>query len=235
MANQAGLLYRLQSVDLEIARNRARLKEIDVILNNDETISLATQQLESAEKSLKPWQTRARELELEIKSVVEKSTSADADLYSGRITNPKALQEIQSEIEALRRRQGQLEDELLEAMLEVEGHQAEVAAASESLSAARATLASTQSDLLTEQQRLNAETAQSEERRKAMAAGIEPANLASYDKLRQRMRGQAVALLQNDGCSLCGVEQTMSNLQAVRSGRALVYCESCGRILANTV
>ncbi|MEP7291006.1 MAG: hypothetical protein ABI835_04445 [Chloroflexota bacterium] len=232
MANQAGLLYRLQIVDQDIMRRRTRLKEIEAKLSGDETIAQAAQQLDAAEKTLRPWQTRGRDLELEIKTVAEKATSADADLYSGRITNPKALQEIQSEIEALKRRQSQLEDDMLETMMEVEQHQAEVGDATKALTGARAALASTQTDLLDEQQRLDAEVAQAEEQRKAQAAKIEPANLAAYEKLRQRMRGQAVATLQNDGCSMCGVEQTMSNVQNARSGRTLVTCESCGRILA---
>ena len=233
MANQAGLLYRLQTVDLEIARRRARLKEIEAKLSGDETIAQAAQALETAEKALKPWQVKGRDLELEIKSVAEKAKAADADLYGGRISSPKALQELQSEIDALQRRQSQLEDDLLETMMEVEQHQAQVDDGNAGLEAARATLASTQSDLLDEQKRLQAEVVQAAERRKAMAEGIEPASLAAYDKLRQRLRGQAVALLQGEGCAVCGVEQTMSNLQQARSGRSLVYCESCGRILAN--
>ncbi len=233
MANQAGLLYRLQTVDLEIARRRARLKEIEAKLSGDETIAQAAQALETAEKALKPWQVKGRDLELEIKSVAEKAKAADADLYGGRISSPKALQELQSEIDALQRRQSQLEDDLLETMMEVEQHQAQVDDGNAGLEAARATLASTQSDLLDEQKRLQAEVVQAAERRKAMAEGIEPASLAAYDKLRQRLRGQAVALLQGEGCAVCGVEQTMSNLQQARSGRSIVFCESCGRILAN--
>jgi uncharacterized protein len=233
MSNQAGLLYRLQIVDTEIAKRRARLKEIDAKLNNDETIAQATQQLEAAEKAIKPWQTKARDLELEIKSVAEKSAIADGDLYSGRIANPKALQEIQSEIEALKRRQASLEDELLETLMETETAQSEIDGAQQNLSSARSALASTQTDLLEEQQRLKAEVSEADEQRKTMAANVEAANLAVYDKLRQRMRGQAVAKLQSSGCSMCGVEQTMSNVQAARSDRALAFCESCGRILAN--
>lgn len=234
MATQAGLLYRLQTVDLEIAKRRARLKAIETQLSGDETIARATNDLDAAERALKPFQAKGRELELEIKSVAEKAKAADADLYSGRITSPKALQEIQSEIDALTRRQSQLEDDLLETMMEVEQHQAQVGEAASALENARTALASTQSDLLDEQKRLQADVTKADEQRKEMAEGIEPASLAAYDKLRQRMRGQAVALLQGDGCSMCGVEQTMSNLQQARSGRTLVYCESCGRILANS-
>ena len=233
MSNQAGLLYRLQIVDLDIAKRRARLKEIDAKLNNDETIAQATQQLDAAEKALKPWQAKARDLDLEIKSVAEKNAIADGDLYSGRIANPKALQEIQNEIDALKRRQAALEDDLLETMMEVEAAQGEIDSAQQHLTTARAALASTQTDLLDEQATLKAEAAETDAKRADMAATVEPSNLAAYDKLRQRLRGQAVAKLQNSGCSLCGVEQTMSTQQAARSDRALVFCESCGRILAN--
>lgn len=231
MESQAVLLYRLQTIDLDIARRRARLKAIETLLSGDETVAQAAQAYESAERALKPWQNRARDLDLEIKAVVSKAQSADADLYSGRITSPKALQEIQDEIAALKRRQSALEDELLEAMLEVEDHQAQVAQAQDRLASAHETFAGSQADLLAEKQRLQAEIAQDEQKRAAAAAGVEPTSLAAYEKLRPRMRGQAVSLLQSGGCSMCGVEQTSMIVQQVRSGK-LVYCGTCGRILA---
>lgn len=233
MSNQATLLYQLQKIDLDIAKKKARLREIEAQLKGDESIARATQALDTATGALKPWQTRARDLDLEIKSVADKAKSTNDDLYSGRIRNPKALQELQDEVAALKRQQGGLEDALLEAMLAVEEHQAAVAAAQAALDEARAALAHTQSDLLAEQQRLAAEIEQAETQRQAGAAHIEPANLAAYDRLRQRLRGQAVALLLNEGCATCGVGQTSTNVKAVRSGRGLAYCESCGRILAD--
>jgi predicted nucleic acid-binding Zn-ribbon protein len=227
------MLYQLQKVDLEIARRRARLREIDALLNNDETVVQALQALESANAALKPSQARARDLDLEIKSVAEKARSTDDDLYSGRIRSAKALQELQEEAAALKRQQSGLEDNLLETMMSVEEHQAAVTAALDALDTARAAQAGRQTELVEEQARLQAEAAQSDERRKAMAANIEAANLATYDKLRQRFRGQPVSLLVDEGCMICGVGQTSMNLKAVRSGRALTYCESCGRILAD--
>ncbi len=233
MAHQATLLFQLQKVDLELMQHRARLKEIEALLNGDETIAQATQQLSAAQSALKPWQTRSRDLDLEIKSVVQKSKSTEDDLYSGRIRNPKALQELQEEIAALKRQQTGLEDSLLEAMVAVEEHQAETDAAQAALANARAALASQQTDLVEERQRLQAENVTLDQQRKQKAAAVEPGSLAAYEKLRQRFRGQPVALLLPDGCSICGVEQTSMNVQAVRSDRTLAYCESCGRILAN--
>ncbi|MCC6801554.1 MAG: hypothetical protein IT319_01620 [Anaerolineae bacterium] len=234
MAHQAALLYQLQQVDQEIVQHRNRLKEIEALLSGDETIAQATRQLETAQAELKPAQAHARELDLEIRSVMDKAKAADADLYGGRIRSPKALQELQEEIDSLKRRQSQLEDNLLETMMQVEESEAQVAGAQQALADARAALASRQTELVDEQQRRQAGLAEAEQERAAMAAGIEPASLAAYEKLRPRFRGQVIALLKPDGCSICGVEQTSVNAQNVRLGRTLAYCESCGRILAYT-
>jgi predicted nucleic acid-binding Zn-ribbon protein len=233
MQNQAALLYQLQTIDLTIAQRRARLKAIDAQLRSDETIAQATQALEAAEKAIKPWQTRARDLELESKSVGDKIKSADGDLYSGKISSPKALQELQDEIAALTRHQNQLEDNLLDAMMQIEEHQGQITSAQQALTDAQTALATQHSELLEEKQRLEAEVAQMEQQREKSAVGIEPNYLAAYEKLRPRMRGQAVALLQSAGCATCGVEQTSMIVQQVRMGRNIVYCESCGRILAD--
>ena len=234
MPNQAGLLYHLQSVDLEIARRRARLKAIETQLNHDETIAQATQTLDQAEQALKPWQTRTRELELENKTISEKIAAAENDLYGGRISSPKALQDIQAEIEALKRRQSQLEDELLEAMVEVESAQTAVSKAKQALSDARGALASQQVELIAEQKHLlEVELPQIEADRAAEASHIAPDSLATYEKLRPKLRGQAVALLREDVCSACGVGQTSTVEQQVHLGRVLAFCASCGRILAD--
>ena len=229
---QCSTNFRL--TDLDLARHRARLKEIDNLLNSDATIAQATEQLAAAEKALKPWQTRARDLELEIKSVVEKIQSTDADLYSGRITNPKALQELQSEIESLKRHQSQLEDSQLEAMLEVEDLQAQMAAAQQQLTDARAALASQQTDLIAEQT-----TPSGRSRQNRTAART--FSLRHRAESRRHLREAAPAFSRSGG--RCAERRRLLDVrgrsdldahQQMRSGRTLVLCESCGRILAET-
>src|SRR5690606_8917333 len=138
MESQATLLYRLQTIDLKIAKMRGRLKEIDALLGGDETVAQATKQRDTAEQALKPFQTRAHDLELEIKSVIAKAQVTDAGQYSCRITSPRELQELQEEIAALKRRQVQLEDDLLETMVEIETQQGALGDAESALQDARA-------------------------------------------------------------------------------------------------
>jgi predicted nucleic acid-binding Zn-ribbon protein len=230
--SQASLLYRLQTLDLGIAQRRARLQEIEIVLGQDEAVRGARQRFEAADSALKPWQTRVRDLDLEIKSLAQKIQQTDRNLYSGKITNPKELQDMQEDIASLKRRQSQLEDELLEAMMKSEEGQTAVAEAQRQLNEAQAAWAGSQVDLLDEKQRLEKEVADWQAQRQQAAAAVDLASLSKYEALRPKKRGQAVALLKGDSCVLCGVEQTSRIVQQVRQGTQLIYCESCGRILA---
>src|SRR5260221_207347 len=226
------LLYRLQTVDQGIAQRRARLKEVNAILGHDEGVQQARSQLDAATDALKPWQVRARDLDLEIKSIVAKIKTTEESLYSGRISNPKALQEMQDEIASLKRHQAKLEDDLLEAMMQTEENQAHVDAGQKSLNEVQAVWKGSQVDLVAEKERLEGELAILEGKRKESASGIDPVALAAYENMRPKKQGGAVALLQRNSCMTCRVEQTCSLVQKVRSSSTLVYCGTCGRILS---
>jgi predicted nucleic acid-binding Zn-ribbon protein len=234
LTSQATLLYRLQTVDLAIGQRQNRLSEIEKVIGANQEVVQAQQQLQAADQSLAPWQTRSRNLDLEIKSVVQKIQATEQSLYSGSVKNPKELREMENEIESLRKRQGQLEDEMLEAMVRVEDGQVVVADARQALNKVQALWAGSQTDLLDEKQRLETELEGLRGQRKQAAAAVEPASLTKYEALRPKKRGQAVALLQGDSCVSCGVEQTSMIAQQVRQGAQIIYCGSCGRILAAT-
>src|SRR5579859_3780736 len=230
--NQSSLLYQLQILDLEISQRQTRLAEIDRTLGTNPEVVKATESLDAANKELNPWQVRSRDLDLEIQGIVQKAKAAEQSLYSGNIKNPKELSDLQNEIASLKRHQSQLEDELLEAMTRVEEGQATVGDAQQAFDAAQASWSGSQVDLLGEKNRLDAEVADLHARRKEQAARIDPAALATYEALRPKKRGQAVALLEGDSCKTCGVEQTSMIAQQVRQGNQIVLCASCGRILA---
>ncbi len=229
---QATLLYRLQTLDLTLAKHRTRLKEIETTLGQDERVQGARTALAAAEAALSTFQTRARDLDLENKSLSAKIKATESRLYSGAVTNPKELRDMQDEIASLQKRQAKLEDDNIESMLYVEQEQANVKAAQQTLAETLKTFASSQSTLIMEKGRLEVEEANYAERRKEAAAVVDPANLARYEALRVKKRGQAVALLKDESCATCGVEQTSVIGQQVRAGHQLILCNSCGRILA---
>jgi predicted nucleic acid-binding Zn-ribbon protein len=64
-----------------------------------------------------------------------------------------------------------------------------------------------------------------------MTAEIAPEHLAPYQKLRREHAGLAVARVENDGCSACGVEISDRQLAKARLSENLSFCSNCERIL----
>jgi len=232
MTAQATLLYQLQGVDVNITKRRQRLKEITSLLADDKTTADARAALTQAEESLKPWQVRNRDLDLEIKGLIDKIKTTNDMLYSGKVRNPKEMQDMQHEIEAVQKRQSHLEDELLEVMLRVEEGQATLEKAQGQLKQVMAVAAGSKIDLHNEQERLTGEVRSLEATRGAAAQLLEPSALQKYESMRVAKRGQPVALMVDEGCTLCGVQQTSNIVLKVREGRELIPCMGCGRILA---
>lgn len=230
--NQAALLYQLQLFDLSLNKKRARLHEIEALLKDDEAVASAKTRLATAEETLKPLQARAHDLELEIKGLTAKIGEVDRTLYSGSIQNPKELTELQEESESLKRRFTTLNESLLDVMMNVEGEESVIEATQAALETALAAQSGKNQDLIAERRSIKAEANGELAKRTELIAQIDPAALKSYEGLRQRMRGTPVAQLVNGGCTICGVEQTSQGVQRVLRGDKVIFCESCGRILA---
>ena len=113
MTKTASTLYSVQSLELAIDKSRQRLEEIEQALANDEKVAACRATLDASDKAHTQARTHIKDLELEIASLAEKIQEVDKLLYSGRILNPKELQDRQNELESLKRRQKTLEDQLL--------------------------------------------------------------------------------------------------------------------------
>ena len=229
--NQAQALYHLQTIDLTINEHQSRLAEIERLLGENAHVLAREQALRQAEEALAPWRAKVTDLELEIKTLNEKITTTEHQLYGGTITNPKELQDLQEESASLKRRRARLEDELLEAMIEVENGQAACLAARQDLEAVQAAWHAEQAERIDEREALRQALAELQARRQAALKDVSPEALSVYSALRASKHGYVVAELTDATCSRCGFGQTSTLVQQVRQGRTLVHCANCGRIL----
>jgi predicted nucleic acid-binding Zn-ribbon protein len=69
------------------------------------------------------------------------------------------------------------------------------------------------------------------EEREAAEVGVRAEDLELYRSLRKGPGSLAVAELQDDTCTACGVSLSASARQEVRTGPGLIRCRQCGRIL----
>ena len=229
--SKAETLYRLQIIDLEIDERSRRLKEAKAILEGNEELGRARQALQDGEKKLSRQRTRLRDQELEMRSLANKIASVEDRLYGGRIKNPKELASRQEEVQYLKRRKDGLEDQVLEAMIEVEESEASVTEQRERLARLEEEWQETQARLSAEQNELVNRLSQLRAKRAKLQKTIEAGDLALYEDLRRRWGGRAVALLEGELCQACGVTLPSSKAQQARQGEKLTLCGSCERIL----
>ena len=231
MIAQAEALYRLQQIDLKVGQQRKRLKEIAVALEDNQSIVVAQAQVESAQKAVTPLRTKARDLELEIQSNVQKTKASEDRLYGGSVRNHKELQDLQSEIESLKKRKTALEDNLLEVMVAVEEAEAVLTTHQGELRRLTAEWEQQHGDLLQEKAAREAEVETLKQQRETALQAVTADSLAVYTNMRAGKVNPPVSAIEGGVCTVCGIELTMATVQETRHGQRLVYCPNCERIL----
>lgn len=224
-------LFRLQQIDSQLDQVNTRLREIEIALNNKASIHQAQAivddkvvKLEVARKSL-----RRSEENVQVQQV--KIEQSETTLYSGKISNPKELQDLHNEGAALKRYLSVLEDRQLEAMIAMEEAEAQYAAASLTLKNVIEENTHQNKELTKEQEVLTQEVERLNAERQAAVNSINNDDLRLYEGLRQKRRGVAVAKVTDNTCSACGSTPTAALLQAAQSPNRISFCDTCGRIL----
>lgn len=224
-------LFRLQQLDIQIDRIQARLMEIDRALSDNRRVRAAQKALDAAEEEAKARRIALRQIEDKVETQRLKRKTNQASLFGGKVKNPKVLQDLQMESEALKRYISQLEDEQLEAMIALETAEQALKQAESALQQAKGTAIEENASLMGEKTKLEEDLERFLREKKAVLQPIPPAAMTLYEKLRKTKRGTPVAILSDGGCSICGQALTPADLQTVRAANALVFCPSCGRIL----
>ncbi len=174
-----------------------------------------------------------KRVEDEVAGIEAKVAEEDARLYSGSITAARELQDVQSEIDGLRRRQSDLETEILEIMDLTEPVDEQLAEIDERRVALRAEVEAVSADLAAAEAGLAAELREVETARAEAAAALDGSLLERYDRLRVQLRGTAVARLTGTTCGACHLGLPAVDVDRLRRAPAgeVPSCPECGAIL----
>lgn len=228
--SQASVLYDLQQIDNEIGEKRQRLGEVLRAQKGNSELTAAQQQTEADDQAVKTLQAKQRELNLELGSLNDKANRSEQRLYSGSVTNPKELSDLQHEIESLGRRRETLEGEILETMIALEEAQGALETSSARFAKLSDEWETTVASLQEEQQVLALRLHQLTGRREQQAALADKALLRRYEQMVPRKGGVAVAGLQRNKCLGCGLTVPEHTVRDANQGK-LVQCDSCDRFL----
>ena len=157
-------------------------------------------------------------------------------LDGGMVSSPRELENLQSEVQSLHRRQSDLEEVVLDVMERRETAQVtleQAAAEREQLGSELISVAAVRDAALAE---LAEQSVKAGDRRIEVTAAIPPELLELYDKLRAQHGGVGAAALRQRGCQGCNLTLNTVDLNAIRAAPddEVLRCEECRRILVRT-
>ncbi len=229
------VLWDLQEVDLALDHIAQELADIESHLHTPAILQELAHQIATLEAELHHITVRQADLELEIAGLSEHIEDLEKRLYGGYISNPREIEAAQQKAAEMRRRRSHLEDELLDLMEMQERLDANHRDLTARLQEEEARWDVVQSGLLEKQAHLRAEHDHLVKRRAKLIARIPPDIVTVYERLRRVKGGMAVSRLKNRVCEACGVEVPRSVERQVKYEEGIVYCPTCGRILASIV
>jgi len=222
-------LFHVQELDLDIASSEQALRQKVSQLGESQAAIKTQTKLASEQQRLDDLRHQQHSAEWDIDDLTSKISAAEGQLYGGKITNPKELTGLQHEVNTLKARRDQVENNALEIMEQVEQAEASVTALTEELEKLKDEWNSQQQQLSAEIDNLKVKLSDLQQKRQRLSAEIDPQALELYEQFR-RQKGQAVAKVEQGICHGCRISLSSSELQQARGGN-LVHCSSCGRIL----
>jgi predicted nucleic acid-binding Zn-ribbon protein len=228
-------LLDVQALDTrldQLAHKRRSLPELARLLELDAQVADLYTALVTSRTAVDDLRRELTKAEADVEQVRVRAARDQGKLDSGQ-GSPKDLQALQSELVALGRRQGDLEEVELEVMERLEAHEGaltEVTTAHEALVGQKSVVEADRDAAFRE---IDAEAEKVGAERAAAVAGLDAGLVTLYQKLRTQLGGVGAAALRGRRCEGCRLELNPLDLDAIR-GKAedqVVRCEECGRIL----
>ncbi len=232
MSTILSTLYQVQIYELEIDHARDRIETIESLLSHNTGLAAAQALLEERKHDLQVARTHLKDLELEIASLATKISDVNELLYGGKIKNPREIQERQQELDSLQRRHAHLEELIADAKQDVDNCLTAVSLAEENMVKATHINTETNHELSKERENLDLVIKAALLKRKKIVTDVPESTLKHYRALRKIKSGQAISILKEDSCGVCGIEQPSSEVnKVIMRTDEIIHCIGCGRIL----
>ena len=232
-------LLELADLDAELARLDHRRRTLPEIAELDQLTAHAAVIKDTITAADTDLADLGREQQRSERDVDQVRVRIDRDrerLDGGKVSSAKELESLQAEIASLGRRQGSLEEVVLELMEKIEaaqGRRDTAAAEAETSAAAVAEVTARRDTALKE---IEEQAAKASAARASAAADVPADLLTLYDKLRGQLGGVAAAMLRRGKCEGCNESLSTVELNEIRAAAPdeVVRHEECRRILVRT-
>ena len=223
--------YQLQQYDSGIDQAIKRIQAIDSILSDTTEFDNALNKREEHKIFLAEKHKTLKSTEHTVTIQNQKITQNQNKLYSGAVTNPKDLEDLQLESDSLHKYLSVLEERQIEAMLESDQAQ-EIYDLSSALVDEISQNKQAERELLSaEKTAVESKISSFQSDRETLLTNSKIPDISIYENLRKSSGGIAVTLMQNSSCSACGSNIPSAIEQEARSPKKLSFCPACKRIL----
>lgn len=232
---QQGLILELQLLDNEIMQANTKLKslpEIEQLLHIEKRVTAANDELSVVKGESDQIALELRRGEVDVETVTDRIKKDEARLSSGNAT-PKELEQLQHEVESLKKRQEALEEIELEIMIRNDAVIARKNTLTTDLTSLQTLKDEISGRLQSATDEINKVIAEKNTARSLVANKIEKALLDLYEKIRGNSGGVGAAALVGNKCNGCNLAINAVEMERIKSlaKDELLRCEECRRIL----
>ena len=226
-------LLVLQDRDAKANRLEAELESIDPERKKTRRESIRTQQvLEQTKQDHMQLEVRRKDLENEVESRKEQILK-----YSQQQLETKKNEEYQAlgrEIDHTRQAISEIEDRELELMEEQDVFKTKLAEAKRVAEEAKASEAAMLSDLDEREKNIEKELDELDEEREEIVKTINKKTFVLYERLLDTKEGRVIVGVDHGSCGGCHMKLQAQEIVNAKSGREMVTCTNCGRLIYYT-
>jgi hypothetical protein len=229
-------LFALQDEDVlrgQLEYRRARLPEADAVLAAETVRVQMSAEVEDLQIQRLDHARRQNRFEGEVAAIEVRLGELDQRLYGSAITSPKEATALQNEIGSLRRRQDDLEGQILEIMEILEPTDARLEELAAAAIVADADIAAAKVALVETEAAIDGELAESATRREAAVQSLPADVLVRYQRSLPSFGASTVVRFSGTDCSGC--PYSMPSMEADRvkglDAGTLAECSECGRLV----
>ena len=229
-------LFALQDEDVlrgQLEYRRARLPEADAVLAAEAVRVQMSAEVGDLQIQRLDHVRRQNRFEGEVAAIEVRLGELDQRLYGSAITSPKEATALQNEIGSLRRRQDDLEGQILEIMEILEPTDARLEELAAAAIVADADIAAAKVALVETEAAIDGELAESATRREAAVQSLPADVLVRYQRSLPSFGASTVVRFSGTDCSGC--PYSMPSMEADRvkglDAGTLAECSECGRLV----
>lgn len=191
-------------------------------------VGYAEEALRLAQDALKKLKVANHEREVSLKTT--NGVIAKHERQLNEAASKKEYDALRSEITAERTKCGQLEDEILNALMEIEEKTAQLPELEQAIQRAKSDYAEFERTYATRQAERTEMLQQTRRQTEEVETGLPVDVRPQYERLLGQRGEDALAKLEGTTCTACYTGITAQNMNELRQGM-FVTCKTCGRIL----